>query len=309
MKRMIKEILREKTKNILGVTVTRPNQELVILRGIPGSGKSTTAKSLVGEGVIHSTDNIIEATGDYRGFFTKMIESKNFVELSRMHSKNLKNAMKSMDEGITPIIIDNTNLKANEAKSYVMHALGLGYADENIKIVDIGTGGLTAEGLAARNTHGVPLDKIEQMIKTHKSVGPLTLKKIVESSDMYKTSSVLYSCVLLDNKSHGLLLATFADKIPDGWKTIAHHMTIVFGKGIDDKNELGKTVTLTVTHIGWNDMAMAVLVDGYPSKNDNPHVTLAVNPDGGKPQMSNDITNWRKVNQFTISGVVTEIKK
>ena len=307
MKKVIKEILREKTKNILGVTVTRPNQELVILRGIPGSGKSTTAKSLVGEGVIHSTDNIIEATGDYRGFFTKMIESKNFVELSRMHSKNLKNAMKSMDEGLTPIIIDNTNLKANEAKSYVMYALGLGYADENIKIVDIGTGGLTAEGLAARNTHGVPLDKIEQMIKTHKSVGPLTLKKIVESSDMYKASSISYSCVLLDEKSRSLLLATFADKIPDGWKTIAHHMTICFG-GLKDKTDLNQSVPLTVTHVGWNDMAIAVLVDGYRSKNDNPHVTLAVNPDGGKPQMSNDITNWRKVNQFIISGVVTEIK-
>jgi len=38
MKEKIKEILRESVdKNILGVTVTRPNQELIVMRGIPGA--------------------------------------------------------------------------------------------------------------------------------------------------------------------------------------------------------------------------------------------------------------------------------
>jgi Fungal tRNA ligase phosphodiesterase domain len=132
------------------------------------------------------------------------------------------------------------------------------------------------------------------------------IKEVLRESINIK-KPILYSCVLLDMKSHSLLLSTFSDKIPNGWKTIAHHMTIVFGKGIEDKSELGKEATLTVTYIGWTDKAIAVLVDGYPSKNANPHVTLAVNPDGGKPQMSNDITNWQKVKPFTITGVVTEI--
>ena len=302
MKRVIKEILRENL-NALGVAVTKPDQVLIVMRGCSGSGKSTKAKSLVGEGVIHSTDDLIEATGDYKGFFAEMVKTGNFVNLSRMHSKNLKNAMKSMDEGITPIVIDNTNLRANEAKAYVKYALESGYADKNIQIVDIGTG-----GLAARNSHGVPLDKIEQMVKTHKSVGALTVQKILESKDMYKVSDVLYSCVLLDEKSHDLLLSTFSDKIPNNWKTIAHHMTITLGE-LKDKTDIGKEINLTVTHLGWDDKVMAVLVDGYPSKKPNPHVTLAVNPDGGKPQMSNDITNWRKVRPITLSGIVTEIKK
>jgi hypothetical protein len=33
------------------------------MRGIPGSGKSTKAKSLVGEGIIHSTDDVITSQG------------------------------------------------------------------------------------------------------------------------------------------------------------------------------------------------------------------------------------------------------
>jgi len=311
MKQTIKDILREQTmKNMLGILVTRPKQELIIMRGISGGGKSTKAKSLVGEGVIHSTDALIEATGDYRGFFEKMIASKNFIELSRMHSKNLSNAKKSMDEGISPVIIDNTNLTANESKAYVKYALEIGFANENIKVVDVGTGGLVAEALAARNTHGVPLDKIKQMMAKYKSTGELTLKRIMESKDMYPESSdVLYSAVVLDEKSHKFLLGVFEKQIPTGWTKIAHHMTIVFGKGIDDKKELGKKVKLLVTDIGRNDKAMAVLVEGYPSKNAKPHITLAVNPDGGKPQMSNDITEFKPVAQFPVTGVVTEVKK
>jgi predicted kinase len=306
----IKNKLRENLeKNSLGVLVTKSDKILIVMRGISGSGKSTKAKSLVNEGVIHSTDDLIESSGNYREFFASMIESKNFSNLSRMHSKNLLNAKKSMDAGITPIIIDNTNLRANETKAYVTYALESGYADENIQIVDIGTGGLTANQLAERNSHGVPLEKIEQMVKTHKSVGPLTLKKIIESKDMYKESNVLYSAVVLDEKSKSILLNHFASEIPTDWKTIAHHMTIAFGKAVKNTEDLDKEVTLTVLELGVSDMAIAVKVSGYESNNAIPHITLAVNPNGGKPVMSNQITNWVPIENFTIKGVVKNILK
>lgn len=309
MKDKIKQILREDIqKNSLGVPVTRPDKELFVMRGISGSGKSTKAKSLVGEGVIHSTDTLIESTTDYNAFFAKMRANNSWVELSRMHSKNLTNAKKSMDEGISPVVIDNINLKANEAKAYVEHALKLGYADENIKIIDVGTGGLTAEALAARNQHGVPLEKIEQMVKTHKSVGPLTLKKILESRDMYPDSNILYSGVVLDEVSRDMLFRVYKDEIPEGWKFVAHHMTIEFGKSAN-KDDLGKEVGLTTKRLGKSDMAIALEVEGYPSKNAIPHITLAVNPNGGKPVMSNQITDWEVTDRLKIRGVVTNITK
>ena len=57
-------------------------------------------------------------------------------------------------------------------------------------------------------------------------------------------------------------------------------------------------------------MAIAVKVDGYPSKNPIPHITLAVNrAQGGKPVMSNDIKNWEKFEgELTLSGKVVEKK-
>lgn len=310
MKEKIKEILRENVEtNSLGVAITRPSQELIVMRGIPGAGKSTKAQSLVREGVIHSTDTVIERKGDYREFFSKMVESKNFLPLSRAHSTNLKEAVASMKAGVSPVVVDNTNIKMNEAKGYVVAALEMGFSDSNIKFVDVGTGGLTAEGLAGRNTHGVPLEKIEQMMASHKGQGEITLKKVLESKDMYPSSDVLYSCVLLDKASRSALLAfPYPYDYPNGWNLIAHHMTITLGE-MKDKSDLGKQVTLKVTKVGLSDMAMAVQVEGYPSKKETPHVTLAVNPDGGKPVMSNEITKWQDIKPFNITGVVTEIKK
>lgn len=302
--------LTEKT-NSLGVKVSRPNQELIIIRGISGGGKSTKAKSLVGDGVIHSTDSLIEQTTNYDEFFRKMKEANNFSDLSRMHSLNLKNACKSLSEGISPVIIDNTNLRANEPKAYVKHALNIGLADENIKIVDIGTGGVDANVLFERNQHGVPLDKIQAMIQTHKSVGPLTLKKILESKDMYPESKILYSAVILDSESRNRLLTHFDKVIPANWNIFAHHMTIAFGSGVpmSNKSDIGKEFRLTVTHLGVSDMAMAVKVYGYSSRNPIAHITLATNPDGGLPRMSNDIINWQPVDSIDVWGVVTEIMK
>jgi hypothetical protein len=45
MKNNIKETLIDNTKKFNGYYITKPNSELIICRGIPGSGKSTKAKS------------------------------------------------------------------------------------------------------------------------------------------------------------------------------------------------------------------------------------------------------------------------
>jgi hypothetical protein len=36
---------------------------------------------------------------------------------------------------------------------------------------------------------------------------------------------------------------------------------------------------------------------------------VAINPDGGKPVMSNEITKWQDIKPFILLGKVTEIKK
>lgn len=228
------------------------------------------------------------------------------------HGTNLNNAIKSMTDGVSPVIIDNTNIKAGEPKKYVTEALNMGYADANISIVDVGTGGLDAKGLSERNTHGVPLEKIELMMKAHKSTGELTLKKILEAKDMdKKKTKVLYSAVVLTTKSRERLINASKGEIPDEWVIFGHHMTIVFGKPLpeDLKHMLDKPVELTATKFGRSDMAMSVLVEGFKSINDKPtHVTIAVNTaDGGKPVDGGLITEWVTIKPIKLKGVVKEI--
>ena len=284
------------------------------MRGISGSGKSTKAKQLVGNGVIHSTDDVISSMGNYNDIFADMIARKDFSNLQKAHQTNLRNAINSMKNGITPVIIDNTNLAPWESKAYVKAALEMGFDDGNIEIVNIGTGGASAEELAKRNTHGVPLDKIKQMIDKYNSNKDITIADILKETNKDKTKKVLYSAVVLDKNSQKDLLSKFKDSIPEGWKPFAHHMTIVFGKGLDDKSEVGKRVTLTVTELGKSNKAIAVKVKGYDSANETPeipHITLAVNTlEGGKPFMSNQITNWspvEKEKKFEVTGTVTEV--
>jgi len=130
--------------------------------------------------------------------------------------------------------------------------------------------------------------------------------KLFESKE-----KVLYSAVVLDKKSKNKLLNYFDSKIPNDWKKIAHHMTIAFGKGLDYLNledDKNKIVDLIVTHLGISDMAIAVKVKGYKSTNKIPHITLAVNiNEGGKPVMSNKITDWVRTTNLTLTGKVTEI--
>ena len=127
----------------------------------------------------------------------------------------------------------------------------------------------------------------------------------------FKNHNVLYSAVVLTETSSSILLSKY--NIPKRWKTYAHHMTIGFGKSLEDLglSEYNENpATLKVTHVGKSEFAMAIRVEGFKSLNDTPHITIAVNVGaGGKPQMSNDITEWTEVIPFILDGVVKEIKR
>lgn len=129
---------------------------LILMRGLPGSGKSTMARELLStgpSGLILSTDDYFAHRDGYR---------YEAGLLGAAHEWNQKRAKDAMHDGRSPIIIDNTNLQSWEMKPYVEMALKRGYRvdfcepDTHWKF--------DPYELEKRNKHGVPQDKITQMM-------------------------------------------------------------------------------------------------------------------------------------------------
>lgn len=126
-------------------------KKVYIMRGIPGSGKSTRARELAGDlGVIHSTDDYFMVNGKYR-FNPKL--------LGRNHELNFKAFKASLNQGFYPVVVDNTNVRHWEYQRYEQAAIDAGYQVEIVKVPHIDP--ILA---AKRNTHGVPESAIRRML-------------------------------------------------------------------------------------------------------------------------------------------------
>lgn len=125
----------------------------------------------------------------------------------------------------------------------------------------------------------------------------------------------MYSAVVLDEKSHAKLVKWATEKFPiiksNGWEVIAHHMTIKMGELPSYlQDDLNTTQSLEVTGYAFDNKVIAVRVSGYFTTNKNPHITIAVNRgNGGKPVMSNNLTNWQPLggSSIPLKGQVKEI--
>uniref|UniRef100_A0A1A7XDY5 NEDD4 binding protein 2 n=1 Tax=Iconisemion striatum TaxID=60296 RepID=A0A1A7XDY5_9TELE len=129
---------------------------LVLLRGAPGSGKSSLARAMLEQnpgGVVLSTDDYFTCDGRYR--FDPMV-------LGEAHEWNHKRAKEAFQRGTNPIIIDNTNMQGWEMKPYVAQALRHGYK-VLFREPDTWWKNKPKE-LERRSTHNIPVETICRML-------------------------------------------------------------------------------------------------------------------------------------------------
>ena len=118
-------------------------KELYLLRGLPGSGKSTLSKSIGG---IHiEADDYFMDNGEYKFDPTKIKLAHGWCQLRTEHS---------MEDGVPKIVVSNTFTQEWEMKPYFDLAEKHGYRVYSL-IVENRHGGV--------NEHGVPEEKLVQM--------------------------------------------------------------------------------------------------------------------------------------------------
>lgn len=149
---------------------------LILIRGLPGSGKSSLATSILKACLpnaeptnhIHSTD---------RFFLRKGVYTFDSSLLSDAHAWNQKNVDRKMSMGLKPIIVDNTNTQLWEMKSYLGMAVKHKY---KIRVIDMSTRwSLNINELKKKNQHNVPKVNIENMLLRYESMG-ITGEQLLE---------------------------------------------------------------------------------------------------------------------------------
>lgn len=123
-------------------------KRVLILRGIPGCGKSTYAKSIPGATIISTDDFFTDADGRYERIDARLNEA---------HTDGLRRFLAALARGDETVIVDNTNINPVDIAPYYATAQVYGYTPEVMTIE------CPASVAGPRNLHGVPQEHVEQL--------------------------------------------------------------------------------------------------------------------------------------------------
>lgn len=143
-------------------------KKLIVLRGVPGSGKSTVAQKLMTESVNMGYMSATICSADDYFYRPDGVYDWNPTKLKNAHRwcfEKAKEEMKGTDcLGSTDlIIVDNTNIKKSHYQKYLDLATEYGYEVEEHIVGEFSEDAALA--YFERNTHGVPLSVIVKMME------------------------------------------------------------------------------------------------------------------------------------------------
>ena len=122
-------------------------REIVLIRGLPGSGKSTMAKSMVSDSIgnfihVETDEFFVNADGEYRFDGERLTQAHHWCQ---------DKTLGLLQAGFS-VIVSNTFSRMWEMKAYYDIAASIG---ANVRVITV-TG-------QYQNVHGVPEDVIERM--------------------------------------------------------------------------------------------------------------------------------------------------
>ncbi|RQM26291.1 hypothetical protein B5M09_003463 [Aphanomyces astaci] len=258
-------------------------RSMVILRGVPGSGKSTTSRSIAalcaanGWSVrVCSADSCFDQSGGY-----KFDKSK----LPLAHAQCQHEVQDAMKSTVDVVVVDNTNMDARHVHAYVADGRAAGY---KVHVWELDASH-NAAACVRRSVHDIPLDYNKQLEPVgdvdHICVTKLPVQGLLPPiMSSLKLPSVTYAAVFLDDQSKKRLKTHVA---PLHANMIMDHVTIAYqpSEAMLKTLHVGATVSFEASAAAANAFVQAVVVtspsvgggvwdnDGSP-----PHVTVSVAP-------------------------------
>jgi len=132
------------------------NRIVYIMRGLPGSGKSTMAKNMAGAtGRVVSADDFFMVDGEYRFDVAKLGEA---------HGQCMRRAIEHVQRDVeAPLVVDNTNISNVEIAPYVLLAQAYGWFPQILTLHS--ESAYIVSVCAKRNSHGVPIERVTAMFE------------------------------------------------------------------------------------------------------------------------------------------------
>lgn len=135
-------------------------KKVIILRGLPGSGKSTFGKQLERE--IKSAGGSVAVVSADQHFYQLGGGNYKFDpnQVGAAHASCFRKFIEELTAGTDLVIVDNTSTSTMEISPYKLGADAFGYQTEIKQVVS------SPEDSLKRNLHGVPDTAIEAMHKS-----------------------------------------------------------------------------------------------------------------------------------------------
>lgn len=164
---------------------------MIILRGVPGSGKSYLGRTIINRTMNGDYENHIFSADDF--FYNRKTNQYVFNRdlIGQAHEDNKKRVKWRATNGWSPIIVDNTNVKLWEMFPYIQTGVQNGYI---IKIIEPNTPWARSAGkLYKNNKHDVPKETIQRMLRDFERANVNDLLRILKLN---------YSCPLPQRRNH-----------------------------------------------------------------------------------------------------------
>lgn len=145
-------------------TIDGNSRLAIIMRGLPGSGKSYWVRQFIQELPARLAQNVTErglcSTDSF--FYQNNRYCFDIARLPEFHQLNLSRFIEALATGVPVVICDNTNMALWEFAAYQVAARALGYRVHIQQIGDVRSNTHQRE-CAKRNKHCVSLKSIQRM--------------------------------------------------------------------------------------------------------------------------------------------------